>query len=88
MIAIGQVVISDAGRDKGKPFAVIALEGENYVYLADGKFRKLDNPKKKKIKHVRTTDMVLEKVAEKIAAGAKVFDAEIRGALRAALGEA
>ncbi len=88
MIEIGRVVISAAGRDKGLPFAVVATEGDNYVYLADGKFRKLGSPKKKKIKHVTETGLVLEKVADKIAANAKVFDAEIRGALRTALEEA
>lgn len=88
MIEIGRVVISAAGRDKGLPFAVVATEGDNYVYLADGKFRKLDNPKKKKVKHVTETELVLRKVADKIEAHAKVFDAEIRGALRAALEEA
>lgn len=88
MIEIGSVVISKAGRDSGHTFVVVAEDGENYVYLADGKFRKLDRPKKKKIKHVDETGMFLEKVADKIKAGTKVFDAEIKGALRAAIEEA
>lgn len=49
---IGQVVYSKAGRDCGKGFVVVAIEGE-YLYLADGATRKLESPKKKKLKHIQ-----------------------------------
>ena len=51
-VTIGDLVVSRAGRDKGRPFVVLRTE-ENYVYLADGDLRKLDRPKKKKRMHVK-----------------------------------
>ena len=42
----GQIVRSLAGHDKGE-FAVIVSHDNKYVYLCDGKRRKLENPKKK-----------------------------------------
>jgi len=47
------VVMSCAGRDQGKYFAVISNISDNYVGLADGQTRRLENPKKKKVKHVK-----------------------------------
>lgn len=48
----GRLVISVAGRDKGLVMCVVKAE-DNYVYLSDGKVRKLESPKKKKYKHVK-----------------------------------
>ena len=51
---IGKIVLSNAGRDKGKYLAVINCT-ESYVWVADGKERKLENPKRKNIKHISVT---------------------------------
>ena len=48
---VGDLVVSRAGRDKGRPFVVQKAE-EGFVYLVDGDLRKLDRPKKKKRMHV------------------------------------
>ena len=40
------LIVSKAGRDKGQLFYVIDAD-EQYVYLADGKSRKLEKPKRK-----------------------------------------
>ena len=40
-------------------FLVLKKDGD-YVYLADGNLRKVENPKKKKIKHVNKTNTRLE----------------------------
>ena len=50
------------GRDKGLYFIVVGVE-ENYVYLVDGSVRKVDKPKKKKIKHIELTNMHEENIA-------------------------
>ena len=50
---IGRVAVATAGRDKGRRFAVIGTEGTEYVLLADGRLRKAEKPKRKKLKHVR-----------------------------------
>ena len=51
-VTVGDLVVSRAGRDKGRPFVVLSAE-EGYVYLVDGDLRKLDRPKKKKRMHVK-----------------------------------
>ena len=51
-IQTGDLVVSRAGRDKGRPFVVLRSEGE-FVFLADGDLRRLDKPKKKKRMHVK-----------------------------------
>ena len=45
------LVVSKAGRDQGQLFYVIDAD-EQYVYLADGKSRRLEKPKRKKRKHI------------------------------------
>ena len=70
----GQIVIVKSGRDKGKPMVVIDCT-EAYVFLADGKKRKLCKPKKKKIKHIIRTNTVVS--LEKIS-GTALLDADIR----------
>ena len=55
---IGMIVRSMAGRDKGKFMAVVSMEN-GFVYLADGKERKLSSPKKKNAKHVSLTKTVI-----------------------------
>ena len=50
-IAKSDIVRSDAGRDRGKLFIVLAVEGE-YLLLADGKGRRVEAPKRKKRRHV------------------------------------
>mgnify|MGYP005762592713 FL=1 len=48
----GMFARSLAGHDKGKLFVIVRVE-EPYVYLADGKNRLLEQPKKKKLMHVQ-----------------------------------
>ncbi len=55
---VGQLVTSLAGRDKTILFAVVKTEGE-YVFLADGRNRKTETPKKKKAKHIHKTACVI-----------------------------
>ncbi len=57
---VGQLVTSLAGRDKTILFAVLKVEGE-YIYLADGRNRKTETPKKKKTMHIAKTRFVMEK---------------------------
>ena len=51
-VTVGDLVVSRAGRDKGRPFVVLRAE-EGFVYLVDGDLRKLDRPKKKTRMHVK-----------------------------------
>lgn len=49
---IGMLARAKAGHDKDRVY-VIVEEDDTYVYLADGKCRTLQNPKKKKRKHIQ-----------------------------------
>lgn len=48
----GMFAVSKAGHDKGKLYIIIKEENE-YVYLADGRQKPLEAPKKKKKKHIQ-----------------------------------
>lgn len=65
---IGQIVTSKAGRDCGKEFVVVGIE-HGYLYLADGATRKLESPKKKKLKHIQGSYNVSEEIASRISSG-------------------
>ncbi len=52
----GMTVISTAGHDKGQYMCVVECDGE-YVYVADGKTRKVQSLKKKKLKHIALTNI-------------------------------
>jgi large subunit ribosomal protein L14e len=71
------LVVSKAGRDQGQLFYVIDAD-EQYVYLADGKSRKLEKPKRKKRKHIEQIPRTESRIAEKIRNGEKVLNSELR----------
>ncbi len=76
-IKISDIVLSTAGRDQGKLFYVIETDGA-YVLIANGKERRLESPKRKKLKHVRKVPRAESRVAEKILHGDKVLNRELR----------
>ena len=76
---LGGIVISKRGRDKGRPFVIVGMDGA-YLYLADGKLRKLEKPKKKKQMHVQITESISEEAAAKLSAGS-LQDADLRKVL-------
>ena len=51
-VTVGDLVVSRAGRAKGRPFVVLRCE-DGFVFLADGDLRRVDSPKKKKRMHVK-----------------------------------
>ena len=59
----GCIVKAAAGHDAGRFFIVLDTEGE-YLFLADGKRRKVEKPKKKKHKHVFPTAHIVPVTAE------------------------
>ena len=79
---ISDVVASAAGRDQGKLFYVIGTDPV-YLILANGKDRTLDKPKRKKRKHIQKVLRSETRVAEKLRAGDKVLNGELRRALAA-----
>ena len=79
-IAKSNIVRSNAGRDKGKLFFVLAVEGE-YLLLADGKSRKVEAPKRKKRRHVLFVSADETRLAEKIKSEEKITNSELRRTL-------
>ena len=76
-ISKSDIVISLAGHDKGKLFFVIDTDGV-YVTLADGKQRRVEKPKRKKLIHVRKVLRSDSKLAEKIRSGEHILNTELR----------
>lgn len=56
----GQVVLSTCGRDVGKLQMVLEILDDSYVLVVDGKQRKIEKPKKKKIKHLQKYNKKLQ----------------------------
>ena len=81
-ISKSDVVISTAGRDKDGIFYVVETE-ENFALIADGKRRKIENPKRKKLKHVRKVTRTDSRVALKLRSGDPVLNSELRRDLAA-----
>ena len=76
-IRVSDVVMSTAGKDKGKLFYCVGTDGV-YLLLANGKDRTLESPKRKKLKHTRKVLRAETRVAEKILLGDKVLYSELR----------
>ena len=74
---IADVVVSTAGRDAGKLFYVIDTD-DAYLSLVNGKDRSLEKPKRKKRKHANKVLRSETRVAEKLRAGDKVLNSELR----------
>lgn len=76
----GMLAKSKAGHDKGKNYIIYEVD-EAYVYLVDGIIRKIENPKRKKRKHMQVIckqhdisgldDVSIKRIL-------KVFDKEMR----------
>ncbi|MDD2620271.1 MAG: KOW domain-containing RNA-binding protein [Syntrophomonadaceae bacterium] len=52
---IGKIVYSKTGRDKGRMLIVVEVVNERQVLVADGEWRKIENPKMKNVKHLQWT---------------------------------
>lgn len=77
-IQIGQYVRSKAGRDKNHVFIVIDILDHEYVLLTDGDVRRIEKPKKKKLKHLFEINQISEAVREKMKDDKKLTNLTIR----------
>ena len=50
---LGDFGISLSGHDKGRMYVVIKVIDAEFVLVADGKYRGMKNPKKKRLKHLK-----------------------------------
>lgn len=83
----GQVVISKAGRDKGRLYVVLKVESDRYIQVADGSVRTVRRPKRKNVRHVQPHGPASREVSDRLAEGRPVEDQMIRRALTEAGGD-
>jgi len=76
------IVLSLRGRDAGSEFFVLQADGETAL-LCDGRARRVEKPKRKNLRHISFVRKGEGRTAEKLRAGEKVTNGEIRRALRA-----
>ena len=77
--AVGDIVLATAGRDKDRLFYVLS-KSEGYVYLADGKHRRVELPKCKKSKHALRV-WSGGQTGEAIRSGTAILNRQLRKAL-------
>ncbi len=77
-ISMGQLVTSIAGRDEMQVYLVIGIKDNNLLLLANGRDRKMANPKRKNIRHVNVLKSIAKGMAAKLQSGKKVTDEELR----------
>ena len=76
-LTIADVVVSTAGHDAGALFYVLEADGI-WLYLANGRDRRIEKPKRKKRKHAVKVLRSETRVAAKLIAGDKVLNSELR----------
>ncbi|MDD4568760.1 MAG: KOW domain-containing RNA-binding protein [Tepidanaerobacteraceae bacterium] len=81
-LMLGQLAKSIVGRDKGRFMIVVDIIDKDYVCVVDGDLRRVENPKKKKIKHLKLSSKKAEYIAEKLNNKRKIYNQEVKKALK------
>lgn len=79
-IHTADIVLSLTGRDKGQLLLVVAEEGD-FLWLANGRMRRAETPKRKRRKHVSRQGLCDERTRLKLIEGGRLTNSEIRKAL-------
>lgn len=74
--SIGMMAKSLAGHDKGKVY-LISGSDEQYVYLVDGQYRTMDQPKRKKRKHIQIDHRIPVWIQNLLAEGRSIQDSDV-----------
>ncbi len=78
---IGCFASSVAGHDKCTVYVIIDADAE-YVYLSDGKLKKVDSPKKKRYKHVQIINKKDSEIELKHKKQINLIDEDIKKAIK------
>jgi len=80
----GLAAASKQGRDKGKQYIIIKVIDKDFALVSDGETRPLAKPKRKRIKHLKLTDVAFADIENKLngADKKKLYDTEIKRALK------
>ena len=79
---IGKVVLSLAGRDKDHLYVIINVFDDQYVLLANGDTKRINKPKKKKVKHLDFLEDIDEEIRSAIISERKDTDLKIKRFLK------
>ncbi len=83
VLSPGSIVQSVAGRDSGNLYLVIAQLDDRFVLIVDGQTRRVANPKKKNIKHLKLLGSLEKEQCSVLSDPKKIADAAIRQFLQA-----
>lgn len=75
---IGEIVQIIKGRENGKYGVVLGFENDRFLLIADGDKRKFDKPKKKNVRHVKSTGYVSNEASSALVETGKVTNAKMR----------
>ncbi len=79
---VGNLAQSLAGHDKNHIYIIIR-EDDEYVYLCDGRLKKLENPKRKNKKHIQIIKKGTDaELAARLAGGEQVWNEEIKRTIK------
>ena len=77
---VSDIVLSLSGRDKGRLLLVLREE-EQYLYLADGRGRRAESPKRKKRRHTAYQGRCDEWTRNRLEQNGRLTNNELRRAL-------
>lgn len=80
-IKTGYFAVSKAGHDCNEIYVIIEVDSE-YVYLADGKLKTVDKPKKKKKKHIQIVTNMDEAICTKLSQNKLLINEDIKRAIK------
>lgn len=81
---VGLLATAKAGHDKNQLYIIIE-ETEEFVWLADGKYKPLSHPKRKNKKHIqiqRKSSPILQEIRQKLMNHETIRDEEIKRAIK------
>ena len=79
---LGQLVVSAAGRDRGRYYVVTQILDDTTVAVTDGAYRPVSNPKKKNIRHLMMTRTINSSLSERLLQGIGITNEEVCEALK------
>ncbi len=82
---IGLLVQSCQGRDRGRYYLVVGIESETIVRVADGDLRRVESPKRKNIRHIKSCGVIAGEVRDKALDGKRITNADVRKELKSLL---
>ena len=73
----GDIVKSRMGRDAGVEYVILSIDGD-FAHCSNGQTRKVNDPKKKRLKHLQKVSARTNYMKEKLENGSKITNVELR----------